>query len=109
MRFRTGFRIFVVGLGLAAAGAVLTRFVWDGFFWLAAAGIGLAIWFSRPSDWRKTWPGDSPITARLLGHHPVPDDRPRAPDFWETAPADKRLRQSMVGVLLGAGLIAWGA
>lgn len=72
--------------------------------------IGAVAWFSfrYPRQWEKTWPDDFPRLARFVGVEPRPERWAPTPKFWETAPAESRLRRSVLMLVLGLALLGWG-
>jgi hypothetical protein len=98
-RYSTGFRIWLGGIVICAIGVAFSLWVWVplGIALIVCGGIP-AVWFKFPSDWRRTWPDDFPVTARVLGQARTPrfdttvyDDTQRA---WKRLPPRPRLFES---------------
>jgi hypothetical protein len=127
-KYSTGFKLYVFGWAILGLGVLLTTKVWGPFGVIAIPGVILLVGFKYPSDWRKTWPDDFPITRRLFGRPPPtptaqeqidsahklsttpqsPGDPTESPDWWSTAPASSRRGLAVVLMLAGVVFFIWG-
>ena len=109
-KYSTGFRVMVAGwivagLGLLAATQGAKSL---GLVLMLVGGIP-AILFKYPSDWRKTWPDDFPILARVFGRARRPERWARTSTWWDHAPVRSRVSRSILEILAGIAFLAWGA
>ena len=107
-KYSTGFKLCVGGWAVLGLGILLSTEIWKPLWVIGVAGGVFGIWFRGPSDWRKTWPDDFPITARLTGRTIQPRPPAATPNWWATAPASSRRTFSLVPIIGGAGLFIWG-
>lgn len=113
-RYSTGFRVWLGGILIVAIGIACAIWVWKplGIALIVFGGIP-AVWFKFPSDWRRTWPDDFPVTARLLGEArasrfdtTVYDDTQRA---WSRLSPRRRLLESLLTACLAVGIVVYTA
>ena len=106
--YSTGFRVFLVGWAVVAVGALAYAYGAKSFGGVVfVVGVFVTIPFMNPRDWRRTWPDDFPVVARLFGYDPQPERWSRTPTWWETAPA--RSRRTRGGVVIVAGVVWFGS
>jgi hypothetical protein len=96
--------VFLAGWAIAGVGALAIAYGAKSFGGVVfVVGVFITIPFKNARDWRRTWPDDFPVVARLFGYEPQPERWSRTPTWWDTAPAHSRLTRG--GLVIVAGVL----